>query len=407
MRVSERQRKFAVMAALALAALLTTTIIWRRFSSGDANAARLFHTRPVGRGMVERSVSASGAVKALVTVDVGSQLSGPITEMKADFNSSVKQGDLLAIIDRAPFEAKAEAAAAGLAIAKADVGLREAATAKIQKQLAQFDRDVARYKALTPASGVSRQQLDQAETQSAVARQELAAAHAQLEAAKANVILRQADLAQAEINLNRTLIRSPINGVVIDRRMQRGQTVTAEYQTPVLFQIAQDLSQILILAQVDEADIGAIRAGDKATFSVEAFPDEVFSGVVDQVRLAAARTSGVVTYTVVVRARNPDLRLFPDMTATVRIVTARREDALSVPNEALRFRPPAEIASDDDKGAAEQSHVWILDGNNAIKRRKVRLGVRGDAATEVIDGEVQAGDAVILRARDVAPPEDK
>lgn len=405
MRVTEQQRKFAGQAALVLVALFGGNAIWRHFGGGETNAARLFHTRPVNLGVVEKSVAASGAVKALVTVDVGSQLSGPIMEMKVDFNSVVKQGDLLAVIDRAPFEAKASAAAAGLAVAKADVGLREAAIAKIQKQLAHYDRDVGRYRALTSASGVSRQQVDQAETQSAVARQELAAAHAELEAAKANVVLREADLAQAEINLNRTLIRSPINGVVIDRRMQRGQTVTAEYQTPVLFQIAQDLSQILILAQVDEADIGAIHTGDSVTFTVEAFPEEIFTGVVDQVRLAALKTSGVVTYTVVVRAQNPGLRLFPDMTATVRIVTARRENALSVPNEALRFRPAVEKASDGDRASEEQSRVWVLEPGKAIMGRRVRLGVRGDAATEILDGELQPGETVIVRAKDAASSE--
>lgn len=389
----------------ALAAALAAILLWRHFAASDAHGSDSYQTRAAARGLVERSVTASGAVKALVTVDVGSQLSGPIAEMKVDFNSVVTQGDLLAVIDRAPFEAKVQAATASLAIAKAEVGLREASEAKIQKQLAQLDRDVARYKALTSASGVSRQQLDQAETQSAVARQELAAAHAQLESAKANVVLRQADLTQAEINLNRTLIRSPINGVVIDRRMQRGQTVTAEYQTPILFQIAQDLSQILILAQVDEADVGSIRVGDHVTFSVEAFPEETFSGVVDQVRLAATRTGGVVTYTVVVRAQNPDLRLFPDMTATVRIVTARRENALNVPNEALRFRPLSEGPAEAGRSAPDRGAVWVLDAFGRPKKLDVRVGARGDGVSEILEGEVQPGDAVIVRARDAAHAE--
>jgi len=397
MRLSERQRKFAGMAAIAFALFVTAIVAWRQF--GDpANAERLFHTRAVGLGVVERSVTASGAVKALVTVDVGSQVSGPITEMKADFNSAVKQGDLLAVIDRAPFEAKVQAASANLAIAKAEVARREAAIARIQKQLGLLDRDVGRYRALASSAGVSRQQLDQAETQSGATRHDLAAAQAELETAKATVVLRQAERDQAEINLARTLIKSPINGVVIDRPMQRGQTVTAEYQTPVLFQIAQDLSQILILAQVDEADIGAIRTGDEVKFSVEAFPDETFSGVVDQIRLAATKTSGVVTYTVVVRAQNPDMRLFPDMTATVRIVTARRNDVLNVPNEALRFRP--ETAPAEDANRSGQTLLWILDAGNSMRPRSVRLGVRGDATTEILDGDLKPGDAVVLRAKD-------
>ncbi|MFO1103031.1 MAG: efflux RND transporter periplasmic adaptor subunit [Methylocystis sp.] len=398
MRVGATRARYAAAGALALFIGAFAFGVWRFFTGGEADGAQLYQTRAIDHGVVERSVTASGAVKALVTVDVGSQISGPITEMKADFNSDVKQDDLLAVIDRAPFEAKVAAASANLAIATAEVVRRQAAFAKIQRQLGLLDRDVGRYRKLAASDGVSRQQLDQAETQSGATRHELSAAQADLDIAKATVVLRQAELDQAEINLNRTLIRSPINGVVIDRRMQRGQTVTAEYQTPVLFQIAQDLSQILILAQVDEADIGAIRKGDKALFSVEAFPDEIFSGVVDQIRLAAAKTSGVVTYTVVVRAQNPDMRLFPDMTATVRIVTARRENVLNVPNEAVRFHPSTP-AHDGAGPIMGQSQIWILDENKSIKPRRVRLGVKGDSATEIIDGELQPEDAVILRAK--------
>lgn len=406
MRLTTKMQHVLVKAAIAVVAIIALIGGWRYFGADSANGEHLYQTQRISRGVVEKSVSASGAVKALVTVDVGSQLSGPIDEMTADFNSTVKQGDLLAVIDQAPFEAKQEAAAANLAIAKADVGLREAQAAKLRKQLAQLERDVARYKALAPSAGVSRQQLDQTETQSAATRDDLAAAQAQLDSAKATVTLRQAELAQAEINLRRTLIKSPISGVVIDRRMQRGQTVTAEYQTPVLFQIAQDLSQILILAQVDEADIGAVHIGDAVTFSVEAFPDETFFGVVDQVRLAAAKTSGVVTYTVVVRAQNPEMRLFPDMTATVRIVTERRENALNIANEAVRFRP-ATFAADNVKPNAGQTQIWILDANNAVRQRQVRLGAKGDATTEILEGELQPGDRAILRARDAVRPEDK
>ncbi len=280
MRIDAKGKKISIVGALILSAVAFGVTLFWSFGAGNADATRLYQTRLLGRGVVERSVTASGAVKALVTVDVGSQVSGPITEMKADFNSAVKQGDLLAVIDRAPFDAKVQAASANLAIAKADVARREAAMAKIQKHLGLLDRNVGRYSALASAAGVSRQQLDQAQTESGATRHELSAAQAEVESAKATVALRQAERDQAQINFDRTLIKSPINGVVIDRRMQRGQTVTAEYQTPVLFQIAQDLSQIQILAQVDEADIGAVHVGDKVTFSVETFPDETFSGVV-------------------------------------------------------------------------------------------------------------------------------
>lgn len=406
MSIDAKGKKHSIFGVLVLLAVALGLSLWRSFGGGGADASGLYQTHVVGRGVVERSVTASGAVKALVTVDVGSQVSGPITEMKADFNSKVKQGDLIAVIDRAPFEAKVQAASANLAIARADVSRREAAMAKLQKQLGLLDRNVKRYSALASVAGVSRQQLDQAQTESGATRHELSAAQADLESAKATVALRQAERDQAQINFDRTLIKSPINGVVIDRRMQRGQTVTAEYQTPVLFQIAQDLSQIQILAQVDEADVGTIRVGDEVKFTVEAFPNESFAGVVEQIRLAATKTSGVVTYTVVVRAQNPDMRLFPDMTATVRIATARRENVLGAPNEALRFRPAAPD-SDDAKPGAGQSRIWVLDVNNAIKPRSVRLGVKGDATTEILDGDLKPGDAVIVRANEAPTPESK
>jgi HlyD family secretion protein len=393
-RVSAR---VALSSAVVVAALLGS----RQWRAAGEPADGGYQTHRVARGIVERSVTASGTVKALVTVDVGSQLSGPIIEMKADFNSSVRTGDLLAVIDRAPFEAKVQAASANLAIAKADVARSEAAMAKVQKQLGLLDRDVERYKMLVSHAGVSRQQLDHAQTQSDATRHELAAAVADFNSATATVVLREAELEQAKINLNRTLIRSPIDGVVIDRRMQPGQTVTAEYQTPVLFQIAQDLSQIQVLAQVDEADIGGVHKGDGATFSVEAFPDDSFSGVVDQIRLAAVKTSGVVTYTVVVRAQNPDMRLFPDMTATVRIVTDRRENVLTVRNEAIRFRPPPSPAEGPEPSGG-QARLWVLGAGDAIRPKLARLGVKGDSTTEILDGDLQPGDTVVLRKSDTS-----
>ncbi len=358
-----------------------------------------YETPPVGFAVVERTISATGSVKALVTVDVGSQLSGLIVEMKADFNGRVKTGDLLAVIDRAPFEAKLASANANLAMARADIGLREAAVERARTRLAQDDRDSARFELLSPKGVVSQKSREGAQTQMGLARADLAMAVAQLELAKAAVALREADVAQAQIDLDHTLIRSPINGVVIDRRMQPGQTVAAQYQTPILFQIAQDLSQILIFAQVDEADIGPVRPGAPVTFTVEAYPDETFEGTVEQVRLAAAKIAGVVTYTVVIKAQNPGQRLYPDMTATVRIVGARREEVLNVPNDALRFRPSVRGAGGSDKGSAEHGAVWVPSEEGTLLKRAVRLGLKGDAATEILAGELKAGEVVALRAK--------
>ncbi len=252
--------KTLTKAAFVAAAIVALAAGWRYAHQGRS-AVLAYETRPAVIGVVERSISATGPVKAFVTVDVGSQLSGLISEMKADFNDRVKAGDLLAVIDRGPFKAKLDSAKANLEIARADIGLREGAVARAEARLAQDTRDAARYEVLSPRGVVSQKQRETAETQKDLARAELAMARAQLESAKAAVSHREADVSQAQIDFDRTLIRSPINGVVIDRRMQPGQTVTAEYQTPILFQIAQDLSQIQIWAQVDEADVGAIRPG--------------------------------------------------------------------------------------------------------------------------------------------------
>ncbi|SFK69292.1 efflux RND transporter periplasmic adaptor subunit [Methylocapsa palsarum] len=386
----------AIRLALAIAALAALAAGWRVWSHRDAGGVVDFETKPIGRGIIERAVSATGAVKALVTVDVGSQLSGLIAEMKVDFNDPVKEGDLLAVIDRAPYEAKVESAAANLAMARADVGQREAAIAKASTQLAQYRRDVVRHETLAPRGISSQVQRDQAETQSGVATADLAIAQAQLDAAKAAVAQRQAELTTAQIDLDRTLIRSPINGVVIDRKMQPGQTLTAQYQTPVLFQIAQDLAQIQVMAQVDEADVGVIRPGVPVTFSVEAFPDETFTGEVEQIRLAATKISGVVTYTVVIRAKNPGQRLFPEMTATVRIVGGRRENALLAPNEALRFRPPGRSPS--TALGLESASLWVLGEDGVLTERSVRTGLKGEGVTEILEGAVHEGEAVAIRA---------
>ncbi|MCI0737261.1 MAG: efflux RND transporter periplasmic adaptor subunit [Beijerinckiaceae bacterium] len=404
-----RGAKFArksALAGLVLAAGVALFAGWQLWSESGASSAPAFETRPAAVGSVERTISATGPVKALVNVEVGTQLSGLIAEMKADFNDRVKAGDLLAVIDRAPFVARLDSATANLEMARAEIGMREAAVERAGTRLAQDNRDKARYEALSPRGVVSQKTRETAQTQSGLALADLSMARANLESAKAAVAQREADVSQAKIDLDRTLIRSPIDGVVVDRRMQPGQTVAAVYQTPILFQIAQDLSQIQISAQVDEADVGAVRPGAPVTFTVEAYPDETFAGVVEQVRLAATKISGVITYTVIIRAQNPDLRLYPDMTATARIVSAERKNALNVPNEALRFRPPGEAAAQGKTGQARQVVVWVPDVNGTLSPRQVRLGLKGDHATEILDGEIKEGDAVALRAKSTSGGEE-
>jgi HlyD family secretion protein len=337
-------------------------------------------------------------VKALVTVEVGSQLSGMITEVKADFNDQVKTGALLAVIDRAPFEAKVAYAEAGLAAAKSALIQAEATVERSSAELERAERDAARHENLAPNGGVSQAQLDQARTQMRSARAGLKVARGQLQGAHATVAQHTAELDQAKVDLTRTLVTSPIDGIVVDRRVQAGQTVAAVYATPVLFTIAQDLAQIEIWAQVDEADIGDVRPGANVTFSVEAFPNETYQGTVSQVRLASARNGGAVTYTVIIRAQNPGQRLLPDMTATVRIVTARQDQALFVSNDVLRFRGPG-ADSDTAIGSANDFMLWLKKPDGSLLSRRVKLGLKGDTVTEVIGPDIQEGEEVAVRAK--------
>ena len=392
--------------ALLVVVVFALVLAWFAWGRSRAPAAD-YETQKIALGTVERSITATGAVKALVTVDVGSRLSGIVTDVKATFNDEVKAGQVLAVIDRAPFEAKVLAAKASLAQARAAIGVQEAALEKSRTQSAQSERDVERYRGMVNGEAASQMTLEQAQMQAAVLKEEIAIAQAQLVAAQAVAEQREADLREANIDLQNTQILSPIHGVVIDRKIQPGQTVAASYQTPVLFQIARDLSEIAINAQVDEADIGAVHSGCPARFSVESDPDRSVDGVVEQVRLASVKNGGVVSYTVVVTAQNPGKHLFPDMTATVRIVCDRKDRVLLVPNEALRFRPTDSLAQDGAEASKplgfEQGALWILSDDGSLRRRQVRLGLKGDTTTEVMGDGIAAGERVVLRAKNAAP----
>ncbi len=298
-----------------------------------------YETATVDRGPVEKAISSSGSVAALITVDVGSQISGQVAELLADFNSPVKKGDLLAVIDAQTYRSRVASADAELAVATANVGSQQANLRKAQTTLAQADRDYQRQKSLSERGLVSASAVETGLKTLELARSDVDIARAQVKKAEAALRTRRAQLDQARIDLSRTEIRSPIDGVVIKRAIDRGQTVAASLQAPVLFQIAQDLSRIQIEAKVDEADIGAIKPEDTATFTVDAFPDQTFQGRVAQVRMAANNVQNVVTYSVMVQAMNPRQMLLPGMTANVRIVTDRRENVLRIANDAARFQP--------------------------------------------------------------------
>ena len=334
MALNRKIGRIAVLAAVVVAALL----LWRQLHHGAA-AKVTYETGDIDQGAVEKSISSTGSVAALVTVEVGSQISGQVSELHADFNTRVKKGDLLAVIDPQTYQQRVASAEADLAVARANMGSQQASLRKAQTTLDQARRDYERQKQLADQKLIAVSVAEDARKQLELSESDLVIAQAQIKNSEAALQTRQAALEQARIDLSRTQIRAPIEGVVISRSVDLGQTVAASLQAPVLFKIAQDLSVIRIEAKVDEADIGSIEPDDPASFTVDAFPDQIFPGQVTQVRLAATTVQNVVTYGVMVQAANPRQMLLPGMTANVSIVTDRRENVLRVPNDATRFRP--------------------------------------------------------------------
>jgi HlyD family secretion protein len=329
---------------LAVAVVLAALVVWRLIQHFTAPKVN-YETGVIDRGAVEKSISSTGSVDALVTVEVGSQISGQISELHADFNSPVKKGDLLAVIDPQTYQQRVASAEADVAVARATVGSQQASLSKAQTTVEQAQRDYDRQQQLAAQKLIAESAAEDSRKQLALAKSDVVIAQAQVKNAQAALQTRQSALEQARIDLSRTQIRAPIDGIVISRSVDLGQTVAASLQAPVLFKIAQDLSQIQIEAKVDEADIGSIRTNDPASFTVDAYPDQNFTGQVAQVRLAATTVQNVVTYSVMVQARNPRQMLLPGMTANVSITTDRRENVLRVPNDATRFKPIDEAGS--------------------------------------------------------------
>ena len=325
--------------------------VWRWGGEASAEAPQI-DTSPLSRGDIVQMVSAVGSVRALNTVEVGSQLSGQIDQLQADFNTPVEAGDLLARIDPQTFDRRVQEAEANLAVAVANVEIQAAG---IEKSIVLHDnarREYERQRSLVERGSVSESALELAQANYRNAGADVDIARAQLRNAEATVLQREAALEAARIDLDRTEIRSPIRGVVINRAVDLGQTVAASLQAPVLFTIAQDLSEIRIEASVDEADIGNVRDGAEARFTVDAFPDREFEGRVAQVRLAPNEEQNVVTYTVVIDAANPGRRLLPGMTANIDLVTGSQNNVLRIDNQAVRFRPPEDMVAATDNGAA-------------------------------------------------------
>jgi HlyD family secretion protein len=361
------RRRLGRLVIAALVLIFGAGAAWAYFSAGNGEEAPHYRLARVQRGAIVSSVTASGSLKALVTVQVGSQLSGQIKELHADFNSKVKKGQLIAMLDTAQLQARLSQSQADLSAAEAtllmqkaqaeraasDVATAQAEILRAEAALIEARRDYARKIALSKRGIATRSDADKAEStlrQSeaglAAAKAKLAAAqaalkvaHAQIASAAATVAQRKAAVQLVRVDLDRSEIRAPIDGVVIERTIDVGQTVAASLQAPTLFTIAQDLRSLEVHASVDEADVGRIAIGQPTSFTVSAFPNRTFNGLVKQIRLAPKEEQNVVTYTVVISADNPDELLLPGMTAEVKIISAQRQQVLKVPNASLRFRP--------------------------------------------------------------------
>ena len=375
-----RSRRKLLFVALGIGAIAiaSTVMIQRHYQN---TGAQDWATAKISRGSIVRVVTATGTVDPVITVEVGTYVSGPITAIYADYNASVKAGQLIAKIDPRPFQVKVDEAAASLANATAQLH-KDIADQKYKSVAYQRDAKLLKQKA------VSQDALDSA--QSAYEQ-----ATAQIELDRATIQQQQANLRDSELNLKYTDIVSPVSGTVIAREVDVGQTVAASLQTPTLFLIAKDLTKMQVDSNVSEADIGEGRAGRKAKFTVDAY-DRAFEGLVTQVRQNPSTTQNVVTYDVVVSADNPQMLLAPGMTANVKIITQKRTNVLRVPLQAIKYESVG-ASPDSDRSAPEnlQAFLWVPDGTER-KRLPVQTGVRDAKFAEIISDRLQPGDAILV-----------
>ena len=371
------------------------------FFNGERKAPVRYRTAVVERGSNVSVVTATGSINPVVSVQVGTQVSGMIKSLHADFNSVVKAGDIVATIDPEPFRARRDQAASNLEMAKANV-------ARARTEQAQRRRELERAKSLVSQQFVSQNDVDVAITNSQ-------GADAQVNVSMAQVKQAEAALSAAELDLKYTTIRSPVNGIVVARNVEVGQTVAASFATPNLFLIALDLTKMQADTNVSESDIGGINEGKEATFTVDAYPGVPFSGTIRQVRLAPINVQNVVTYNVVVGVDNKDLRLKPGMTANVSIVVAQRDNVLKVPNAALRFVPPKSEQGEARQaaikpttregggqtmavtpGVAPQRPIWKQEENGDLSSVAVQTGISDGSWTEIVSEAIVEGDQVIV-----------
>lgn len=334
-----------------------------------------YQTQALSMGNIESVVNTAGTTRAVVTVEVGTEVSGLITELLVDFNDDVVQGQLIAKLDDRTYAARLRQSEADVVMAQASVAQQHANFQKAQTDLNRASRTYQRQQELMARKLSNQADLDNAQADFENAQAQISLAKAQIQSAEAQLLQRKAQLDQAKLDLDRTQIRSPVNGTIIDRQVDIGQTVAASLSAPTLFTIAQDLRQMQIEADVDEADIGKLVEGQQARFQVDAYPNRQFNGRVSQVRKAATNVSNVVTYKVIIDAPNQQLLLLPGMTANVNVIRGQQTDVLRVPNAALRFRPAGFSASNTSQQipdmAAELIKSLNLSGDKASKVRSL------------------------------------
>lgn len=416
-----RKWKAVVGGGVLLLMIAAAAYFWQQRESAPE-----YRTAVIEKGDIVATVAASGTLTPVVSVQVGSQVSGQLKEVLVDFNSEVRRGQVIARLDPQSFEhrvqqaqADVDAARAQLAMQRASVGVQRAQVAQAQVNLAEAKRALDRKQELMQKGFISAAERDTTQAAYEAQREQVKAAQAQLAVAEASagnaqagVKQREAALAQARVDLERTVITAPLDGVVVKRSVEAGQTVAASLQAPELFIIAENLSDMRVEVAVDEAEIGRIQPGQKASFTVDAFAGKRFAGEVKQIRKSAQTVSNVVTYMVEVSAQNPERILLPGMTANVRITIDRREEVLKAPNAALRFRPPsAETSSAQSprpQGAAGErmrgqgretsarGRIYLLNAKGQLIEKEVELGLTDGISTEVRGEDLAEGMPVVI-----------
>jgi HlyD family secretion protein len=429
---SQRRRRITWIVLATLAALVVLGAAFR-MRGGDRVH---YFTAKVAKGDIRDVVDATGTINAVTTVQVGSQVSGQIAKLFVDFNSRVHKGEIVARIDPALFQAALDQATADLESAKANVMSAQADLEKARALAVQTKSDYERNIPLAEKDYVTQQTLTDTKGTYDVNKAAVDGAAAAVDQTKAQVKLKAAAVAVAQTNLDYTVIRSPIDGTVVARNVDVGQTVAASLQAPTIFTIAQDLTKMQLYAAADESDVGRIKLGQAVTFKVDAFPRETFRGIVSQIRMNATTVQNVVTYNAIIDFANPELKLFPGMTAYVTIPVATVKDVMKVPNTALRYHPPlpldeihrryaqmgidlgsaespsqrvsdtAEAAGTQAAGQSDARHtlplenvvVWKHLGDGSIEPVELAVGITDHAFTEVagvIKGALRSGDEVI------------